>query len=434
MADKPTQDGRTGRLATPLGKDKLCLTRFEGTEAMGELFEFRVEAVSPDANIDFNQALGRNCSVHLETADNSGRDFSGILTEAQWVGTRLDLHVYRLVLRPWPWLLSLAAFCRIYSNMSPKDIIKQALGDGKYGEIVDLMTGDYPTLEYTVQYRETNLNFALRLMEKYGIYYYFKFDKGDGDSPSTHYLVLAELDHTRNPARARLGHLSGADRAGAPTFSNSTTGARCKRWSRGCHCSMTTTTTSRTPTCLARTSIFTQFEHGSELVYDYPGGYDDKERGDRLAEVRVDVERTHAERCSAGGYAPSLTPGYTIKRTSPDGDSQDETYLILGCSHWYGDQSYASSGSGGGQLRRVLFRVVRAFQEFASLPHAPAHAPSGDHRFPAREGRQPRQSGNRRRQTGARAGRILLGSAILRRKQENAVASRARRSILGGQL
>ena len=81
-----------------------------------------------------------------------------------------------------------------------------------YGEIVDLMTGDYPTLEYTVQYRETNLNFALRLMEKYGIYYYFKFDKGDGDSPSTHYLVLAELDHTRNPARARLGHLSGADR------------------------------------------------------------------------------------------------------------------------------------------------------------------------------------------------------------------------------
>ena len=92
MADNPTQDGRTGRLATPLGKDKLCLTRFEGTEAMGELFEFRIEAVSPDANIDFNKALGRNCSVHLETADNSGRDFSGILTEAQWVGTRLDLH------------------------------------------------------------------------------------------------------------------------------------------------------------------------------------------------------------------------------------------------------------------------------------------------------------------------------------------------------
>ena len=89
------------------------------------------------------------------------------------------------------------------------------------------------------------------------------------------------------------------------------------------------------------------FKHGSELVYDYTGGYDDKELGDRLAQVRVDAERTFAERCTAGGYAPSLTPGYTIKRTSTDQDSQDETYLLLRCGHWYGDQSYASAGSGG---------------------------------------------------------------------------------------
>jgi hypothetical protein len=36
MAETPTQDGRVGKLATPLGKDKLCLTRFEGTEAVGD--------------------------------------------------------------------------------------------------------------------------------------------------------------------------------------------------------------------------------------------------------------------------------------------------------------------------------------------------------------------------------------------------------------
>jgi type VI secretion system secreted protein VgrG len=50
MADNPTQDGRIGKLATPLGKDKLCLTRFEGSEAIGELFEYRIEAVSTDLN------------------------------------------------------------------------------------------------------------------------------------------------------------------------------------------------------------------------------------------------------------------------------------------------------------------------------------------------------------------------------------------------
>jgi hypothetical protein len=39
MADSPTQDGRVVKLATPLGKDNLCLTRFERTEAISELFQ-----------------------------------------------------------------------------------------------------------------------------------------------------------------------------------------------------------------------------------------------------------------------------------------------------------------------------------------------------------------------------------------------------------
>ena len=179
MADNPTQDGRIGKLATPLGKDKLCLTRFEGSEAIGELFEYRIEAVSTDPNLDFSAALGKNCSVHLETTDHVGRDFSGILTEAKWAGMRFNLPLYRLVLRPWPWIMSLRSHCRIFANMNVKDLIKEVLGNNSFGPIVDLMQEDYPTLEYTVQYRETSLNFALRMMEKFGIYYYFRFDKGD---------------------------------------------------------------------------------------------------------------------------------------------------------------------------------------------------------------------------------------------------------------
>jgi hypothetical protein len=59
MADTPTQDGRVGKLATPLGEDKLCLTRFEGTEAIGELFEDRIEAISTDPNSSVIRPSGR---------------------------------------------------------------------------------------------------------------------------------------------------------------------------------------------------------------------------------------------------------------------------------------------------------------------------------------------------------------------------------------
>ena len=81
-------------------------------------------------------------------------------------------------------------------------------------------------------------------------------------------------------------------------------------------------------------------------MYDYPGGYDDKAIGDRLTKVRQEAERIFEDRCTAGGYAPSLTPGFAIQRTSQDGNSQDDDYLILRCNHWYGDQSYASTASG----------------------------------------------------------------------------------------
>jgi type VI secretion system secreted protein VgrG len=345
MADAPSQDGRVGKLATPLGKDKLCLTRFEGTEAIGELFEYRIEAVSTDPDLDFHPALGKNCSVHLETTDRVGRDFSGILTEAKWVGMRFSLPLYRLVLRPWPWIMSLRSHCRIFANMNVKDIIKEALGNNSFGPIVDLMVEDYPTLEYTVQYRETSLNFALRMMEKFGIYYYFKFDKGDGGSPSQHYLVLADsANHETLPAPSSILYVppSAAGPDDTQLFND---------WSRqqaviaGIFELNDYDYNKPNANLSTHEAYFTP--PARSLVYDYPGGYDDKALGDRLTKVRQEAERVFEDRCAAGGYAPSLTPGYSIQRKSQDGDSQDNDYLILRCNHWYGDQSYASTSAGG---------------------------------------------------------------------------------------
>jgi type VI secretion system secreted protein VgrG len=344
MADTPTQDGRIGKLATPLGKDKLCLTRFEGTEAIGELFEYRIEAVSPEPNLDFHAALGKTCSVHLETTDHTGRDFSGILTEAKWAGMRFNLPLYRLVLRPWPWIMSLRSHCRIFANLNVKDIIKQALGDNNFGPIVDLMIEDYPTLEYTVQYRETSLNFALRMMEKFGIYYYFKFDKGDGDSPSQHYLVLADsATHEPLPAPSSILYLP-------PSFAGPDDIQLFNDWSRqqGVIAGIFELNDYDYNKPNADLSTHEAYPTPPErsVVYDYPGGYDDKTIGDRLTKVRQEAERVFEDRATAGGYAPSLTPGFSIQRTSQDGDSQDDDYLILRCGHWYGDQSYASASLG----------------------------------------------------------------------------------------
>ena len=338
---KATQDGCPGKLATPLGKDVLLLGSFEASEAMGELFEIRIDALSEQADIDFDKALGQNCSIHLKTTDDAGRDFSGVLTEARSTGRRDDFYAYSLVLRPWLWLLSLTSDCRIFPNMDPKQIIKQVFEDRGFTNVLDLAVQNYPTLEYTVQYRETDLAFVLRLMEEYGIYYYFQFEPSEGDLPSIHYLVLADSTaHARLPKPDEVVYLPAtvSARRDAQQFND---------WKKS-HTVVTGVYTlndydyNKPPANLLATKQHEyKFEHGDMEIYDYPGDYDKQDEGANLAQVRVDTQCTPNLYCDASGSAPSLTAGYVIKRRTPsEGDTDDGDYLIVGCSHAFGYQSY----------------------------------------------------------------------------------------------
>jgi type VI secretion system secreted protein VgrG len=53
-----TQDTRLCELKTPLGKDVLVFAGFEGSEGLSELFEYRIECLSEDADLDFDRAIG----------------------------------------------------------------------------------------------------------------------------------------------------------------------------------------------------------------------------------------------------------------------------------------------------------------------------------------------------------------------------------------
>ena len=60
MSGNLLQADRLAELTTPLGKDVLVLTDFSGSEGLGELFEYHIEALSEQENIDFDQAIGTN--------------------------------------------------------------------------------------------------------------------------------------------------------------------------------------------------------------------------------------------------------------------------------------------------------------------------------------------------------------------------------------
>jgi type VI secretion system secreted protein VgrG len=180
-----TQDKRLAKLETQAGQDVLVLTRFDGHEGLGELFEFRIDAFSEQENVDFDKALGRPCSVTYKTYGKE-RVFHGILVEAEWQGLKDHLHHYRLIARPWLWLLTRTSDCRIFQDMTAPDIIQKVFKDRGFNDFKSSLNENYPKLEYCVQYRETDFAFVSRLMELHGIYYFFEH------TTDKHNLVLAD--------------------------------------------------------------------------------------------------------------------------------------------------------------------------------------------------------------------------------------------------
>src|SRR5262245_41064994 len=129
MAPKLSQSKRIASLKTPLGENVLVVTRFDGGEGISELFEYRIEALSEEDNLDFDQAIGQHCTLTFKSYNRGQRLFDGILVEAQWLGVQDAYYAYRIVLKPWLWFLSRTTDCRSFANLSAPDIIKKVFED-----------------------------------------------------------------------------------------------------------------------------------------------------------------------------------------------------------------------------------------------------------------------------------------------------------------
>src|SRR5262245_4842441 len=129
----PKHGTRPARLKTALGEDELVLVRFDATEGLSQLFQYRIEALSAK-DVDYNAIIGRPCRVTIESYDNAKRSFHGILTEAQWVGVRQEHQVHRLLVRPWLWLLTKTSDCRFFLDKTAPDIIQEVFRDRGFND------------------------------------------------------------------------------------------------------------------------------------------------------------------------------------------------------------------------------------------------------------------------------------------------------------
>ena len=179
-----TQTDRPLAITTPLGKDVLLLTAFRGQEAISRLFSFQVDLLAEaQREIRFDRILGQNVTVEMLLADGEKRHFNGIVRRfSQDARDDIFLH-FHAELAPKFWLLTKNVRSRIFQHLSVPDILRKVLSGL---DVTYEFSGVYYERDYCVQYREFDFDFASRLMEEEGIYYFFKHADG------SHQLVVTD--------------------------------------------------------------------------------------------------------------------------------------------------------------------------------------------------------------------------------------------------
>jgi type VI secretion system secreted protein VgrG len=183
---------------TPLGEDVLLLLGCRGHEALSQLFSFELDCIAENTRpVAFDRLLGHPVCVRLALPDDRHRYFNGICCRVAEGSQGEVFTQYQLEIVPRLWLLTRRAQSRIFQQKNVPDILKEVLTGL---DVTFELQGTFEPRDYCVQYRETDFNFASRLMEEEGIYYYFTHsDKG-------HTMVVANTaqSHRDLPLGARI--------------------------------------------------------------------------------------------------------------------------------------------------------------------------------------------------------------------------------------
>src|SRR3569623_858967 len=177
------------RISGAVVPDDAAIEKLTGHEALGTPFEYQVVLVSESPQLDLSTFIGDKVTAELKIDESTFRYFNGYVTEAALIETFKRHARYRLTLRPFLFLLTARTNSRIFQKQTVPAIVKALLAEHGITDLKTPLEGNYPSLDYVVQYRESDFAIVSRQMEAAGIYYYFKHEHG------RHVMVLADSQH-----------------------------------------------------------------------------------------------------------------------------------------------------------------------------------------------------------------------------------------------
>ncbi len=359
-----TQEDRLLKLQTPLGDDFLLIERMTATEGISQLYSIELELVHAEeeegyvpTSVSNQQILGKGVSISIAQGDGTSRLFHGIVQQF-FQGTRhVRFSFYRAVVVPQIWLLTQKRQSRIFQQKSVPDILEKVF---EGFNVKFELQGAFEPRNYCVQYRESDWDFASRLMEEEGIFYFFEH------SETQHQMIVANdpQSHRDCPTKSDIPYFHKVE---AEDFVSA-----IHQWSRK---------------SVYQTGKVTYWDHNFQLpgnkldtqqpsrfniadsskleVYDHPGGYArkydgiDKSGGENAGNLqKVFTDKTKASQIAmealdaqhevghGGGDCSAMIAGYRFKMTQHPDNQMNGQYVITTVSHHAVQvPSYVSDGS-----------------------------------------------------------------------------------------
>lgn len=316
-----------------IGKDELLIRKLRAKEGLSTPFELSLTLHGTRGDLVAEDIVGSSATLEVMLPDEDKRYLDGYVVSFERSGMSGSRYVYEAEVRPWVWFGLHNRDSRIFQEMDATAVLKDVLGRMPFaGDVKYDFRESYQPLEYCVQYRESDFGFVSRLMEEYGIYYYFEHEQGN------HRIVFT--DHgSGHPEVEFQGELEYQRSLGARFGAAVAIGVNERREF------VTSKFASRDYEFKAPTDeLDVETSDGSGKIgeekledYDYPRRYYKKGLGDQLAKIRLEESVSRRHRIEISTSSRCMAPGYRVALKGHFRDEVDRTYLITRTA-WDGQQ------------------------------------------------------------------------------------------------
>ncbi|TQV85892.1 type VI secretion system Vgr family protein [Aliikangiella coralliicola] len=328
-----TQDGRFIAIETPLGKDELLLTAFEGVETISSSFQFQLSAYSSNLEITPESLVGKRITVKIQ--NEQGRVFNGFVNQFSFGETKSGFREYYLTMVPWLWFLGKTESRRIFQNKNCKDIVSQVFNQLGFSDFDFRAAGGKPR-EYCVQYGESDLDFVLRLLEEEGYACFFNHEA------SKHTLVIVDKAN----AYAECSETCLTYSKGSTPDSEIQKWRHVYEFRKGGWALNDYNFKEPSKSLLAETNSKSKFANNDKFKhYSYSDLYDFGSGSD-LVKIRMDAEEARINTVEGQSNCSSFYAGGFFKLDKHDAKSEKGSYLLLAVHHRATDSSYHTGQSG----------------------------------------------------------------------------------------